>query len=160
MNQKVALFAKQYQINRALVSAALKDLSQEDIEARIDDKGNSMKWLVGHLASSRFVLIRHLGVDEQGPLGDTFARGADVKPAADYPSYAEILKVWEDISEKVETRLGEVTDDDLSAPMDAPYPISDGTTLSAIAFLSLHETYHTGQLAYIRRLHGGSQITG
>lgn len=160
MNQKVALFAKQYQINRALVSASVKDLSQEHLEARINDKGNSIKWLIGHLASSRFVLIRHLGIDVTNPFGDTFGRGAEVKAAEDYPSFAEILKVWEDIAEKVEVRLGELNDDALSAPMDAPYPISDGTVLSAIAFLSLHETYHTGQLAYIRRLHGGSQITG
>ena len=160
MNQKVALFANQYQVNRWLISSALKDLAQDNFEARIQDKGNSMKWLVGHLAASRYVLARHIGIDEAGPFGDTFARGAEVKAAADYPSYEEILKVWEEISDKVEARLGELTDDDLSTSMEAQYPINDGTVLSAIAFLSLHETYHAGQLAYIRRLHGGSQVTG
>ncbi|MDH3889958.1 MAG: DinB family protein [candidate division Zixibacteria bacterium] len=160
MNQKVALFAKQYQINRWLISSALKDLSQEAIESRIEDKGNSMKWLVGHLASSRFVVLSHIGIEQERPFGDLFARGAEVKDAADYPSYAEILKVWEEVADKVEARFEELTDDDLGAPMDAQYPISDGTALSGIAFLALHETYHAGQLAYIRRLNGGDQITG
>jgi uncharacterized damage-inducible protein DinB len=160
MNQKVALFARQYEINRWFITKALKDLSEENIETRPNDKGNSMKWVLGHLVNTRFLLFRHMGSDEAGPFGDTFAYKAELKADADYPSFAEILKEWEEIADKVEARLGELTDDDLSAPMDSPHPIDDGTVLGAIAFLSLHETYHAGQLAYVRRLHGGSQIVG
>jgi len=160
MNPKVALLAQQYRINRLLVSAALKDLAVVKIEARIGDEGNSMKWLVGHLASSRYVLARHLGVDEENPYGGLFARGAEVKPESAYPSLEAIRTAWEDIAEKVERRLEKLSDDDLAAPLEGQYPINDGTIMSAIAFLSLHESYHVGQLAYIRRLHGRDGIVG
>jgi uncharacterized damage-inducible protein DinB len=160
MSAKITLLAEQYRINRFLVSAALKDLDEAKIEARIDDNGNSMKWLVGHLASSRYVLAGHLGVDLANPLGELFKRGAEPKPADEYPSIKDVLSTWTEIADTIERRFEELSDDDLAAPLEGQYPIEDGTVMGAIAFLSLHESYHAGQLAYIRRLHGGDGVVG
>lgn len=160
MNQKVKFIAYQYRLNGDLVAAALKGMSEADISARIQDDGNSMKWIVGHMAWYRFLLNEHLGGNEENPFGDLFKRGAEVKPEAEYPSLDEIRKVWDDIAAKVDKRLEELSDEELAAPLEEQYPINDGTVMGAIAFLSLHETYHVGQLAYIRCLHGGDGIVG
>ncbi len=160
MNQKVKLIASQYRLNSSFVATALKGMSEADISARIQDGGNSMKWIVGHMAWSRFLLNQHLGGDDENPFGDLFKRGAEVKPESECPSLDEIRKVWDDIAAKVDKRLDELSDHELAAPLETQYPINDGTVMGAIAFLSLHETYHVGQLAYIRCLHGGDGITG
>jgi len=160
MNSKLVLIAEQYRINRLLAAAALKDIDRAKIEARIGDNGNSMKFVVGHMASSRHVLARQLGIEEENPLGDVFKRGAGVKADSEYPPWETVQKAWEHIADRIEQRFEEMTDDDLAAPLSGQYPIDDGTVLSAIAFLSLHESYHSGQLAYIRRLHGGEGIVG
>ena len=160
MNPSVSILAQQYQLNHALVSAAVKDLPEKHIAERINDIGNSMKWLTGHLATSRYVLMKLLGIDEGCPLGDLFARGAEVKPDNECPSLDEILKVWNDVTGKLDARLEKITDEALATESPIQFPIADNTVLGGIAFLSLHETYHVGQLAYIRRLHGGDGITG
>ena len=159
MNHKVKPIASQYSLNSGLAAAALKGMSEDNISARIQD-GNSMKWIVGHMAWSRFLLNQHLGGNDENPFGDMFKRGAEVKPESECPSLDEVRKVWDDIAAKVEKRLEALSDDELAAPLETQYPITDGTVLGAIAFLSLHETYHVGQLAYIRCLHGGDGITG
>ena len=40
------------------------------------------------------------------------------------------------------------------------FPIESKTILGAIAFLALHESYHMGQLAYVRRFFDGTQLVG
>ena len=45
---------------------------------------------------------------------------------------------------------------------EPPYSIPgiEKTTAGTLAFLSLHESYHVGQLAYILRLHGREKLVG
>ena len=117
MNPSVSILAQQYQLNHALVSAAVKDLPEKHIAERINDIGNSMKWLTGHLATSRYVLMKLLGIDEGCPLGDLFARGAEVKPDNECPSLDEILKVWNDVTGKLDARLEKITDEALATEL-------------------------------------------
>jgi len=57
-------------------------------------------------------------------------------------------------------RLKVLTDEELSKPAPFPVPAGDKTQRGAIVFLNFHETYHIGQMAYLRKWLGYSQLVG
>jgi len=161
MIPRLSTTAQSFKVNQGLVAGAIKDLSEDSIRARVgDDKANSMLWIVGHLVQSRYNLFNLIGGDEKWEYGEIFARGASVHPDGDYPSLEVINEAWEQISQKVYERMEQLSDADIDAELEAGYPALEKNVLHGMAFLGLHESYHAGQLAYIRRLHGGDQLVG
>ena len=90
----------------------------------------------------------------------SFVGGTEAMASSELPSLDELKKAWEDISTKMNKRLEEVTEDELSKEPPWQPPVDEKTIRGAIAFLSLHESYHVGQMAYIRRLLGYDQLVG
>jgi uncharacterized damage-inducible protein DinB len=86
--------------------------------------------------------------------------GAEVKDPSAYPSIGEIHTSFLDISAKLKARFETLTEADLAG--EPPYSIGgiEKTTAGLLAFSSLHESYHVGQLAYIIRMHGGKTLVG
>jgi hypothetical protein len=117
--------------------------------------------VAGHLAASRAVLAQLLGLTEDtAPFGGVFNRGAPFDPAAVYPPLAEITALFAALGGRIRERGETIPDAALAAPAPFNLPIADKTILGGIAFLSLHESYHAGQLGYLRRLLGHGPTTG
>ncbi len=156
----VAPLVETFKVNNWLFETTFKDMTEDDLLVRPDGKGNSIQFIAGHVAASRFVLANTLGVPDECPWSEPFARGAAVKDAAEYPSIAEIRQVWGEISEKLMKRLGELTEEDIAKKSPDSYPVSDDTICGVIAFLSLHESFHMGQFSYVRRFLGYDGLAG
>lgn len=160
MHPTLAPVVDLYQINTTLVPQALDGVKKADLATRPLDKANSIHWIVGHLATSRIGLGGMIGLDVEVPWTELFARGTEAGDSSAYPAIDEITDVWDHVSNGLLSRFGELSEDELLAPSPVKFPVSEETIRGVISFLSLHESYHVGQLAYLRRLLGYDQLVG
>ncbi len=151
--------AGQYGVNTGLLVKAFSDIKDEDIFRR-PDGGNSLHWIAGHVTDSRMYIGGLAGLGTESPWGKLFDAKCEIKESEAYPPIGEILSTFQDIGAKLLTRFDELSDDELAASVEPNFPGQEQTVFGAIAFLSLHESYHVGQLAYIRRLFGYEPLTG
>ena len=87
-------------------------------------------------------------------------RGAKVQPDSDYPPVSEIITTFENITDALTPCLDKIDASELDAELKDPYPVQEKTVLNGLAFLSFHETYHIGQIGFIRKLLGYPTLAG
>lgn len=143
-----------------LINTCLKDLKEEDAYTRPNGTGNSLLFLVGHITASRYSIAKLLGVEKQFPWPEIFSRGVEVSDDTTYPKLTEVISAYDEISKITAEALESASAELLEAKCPFDLPASDGTILGAMGFFALHETYHVGQMAYVRRLLGYSQLVG
>ena len=150
-----------FKTNKALFFKSLEGVSTEHLRQRPNDKSNPMIWIAGHLVFSRSGLVRIVGgkVDEK-PWIALFRRGASIDDMVTYPESEEIAGQWKIVSDVLMDRLNELTEGELDQPSSFNVPSGEQTVRGAVAFLHFHETYHIGQLAYLRKHFGYSQLAG
>jgi uncharacterized damage-inducible protein DinB len=160
MISRIKLVTEQYTVSERLALKAFGEMKPEDMYVRPIDKANSFHWVFGHITSSRYGLAKMLGLKESVAWDKLYERGADVYDASVYPTIDEIHAAFLDISKKLTARFETLTEDDLV--VESPYNIPgvEKTTAGILAFLSFHESYHVGQLAYILKLHGRAKLVG
>ncbi len=122
---------------------------------------NHVAWQVGHLAASQVALI-HVrcfakDYDRCAPAGFREKFGKGSSPLADpsaYPGVAEIRAAFDRIQTEAIDLIAAMSESDLNSPAGAePHPLFS-TKQGAIATTALHETFHAGQIALLRRLAG------
>jgi uncharacterized damage-inducible protein DinB len=124
------------------------------------DGSNPLIWIAGHLLTSRVSLTRLAGERVENPWSNIFARGATLDANVTYPEISDIVALWDTTTQSLMKRLEELDDATLSEQASFPVPTSDKTKRGAIVFLNFHETYHIGQMAYLRKWLGYSQLVG
>jgi uncharacterized damage-inducible protein DinB len=160
MNPRVAPLADLYNLNTKLVSKTLKDLSDDVAHKRVNDTGTTLHWIIGHIANGRHYVAGLFNAGTEFENSELFNGGDPMKEPSEYPPIAEIKQIFESVSEKFIKRLEELTDDDINKKLKEKLPVDDDTMLAAISFFSLHESYHVGQLSYIRKQLGLEGLTG
>lgn len=160
MNKAVAPLAEIYKTNTNLFFGSINDISDSDMITRPNNKGNSLHWIAGHLVTCRYHVTKLIGLKEDCPWGELMDYGASIKDQSEYPPLSEIKDVWTSITDKLIKRLGELTDSELQEKVTYDFPTNDKTVLGGIAFLALHDSYHVGQIAYIRNLLDYKSLTG
>jgi len=160
MHPQLVPLAEILRLNQRLFTAALAGVPPADAARRVEETGNSLLWVAGHATNSRTTLARVAGarIDPYHP--DLFGRGAVPQAAAAYPDLVEILKAWSEAAAALDARFDVLQDADLRQEAPFKLPVSDGSILGALAFLTMHESYHLGQLGYIRRLLGCETLAG
>ena len=92
--------------------------------------------------------------------GDVFDRGAKLGDATRYPTRETVQAVSRNVNSQLYAKLGALTDAELAKPATrAPTPAVK-TIADQIAFLVMHDTYHVGQLAYVRKAIGHPGVAG
>lgn len=122
-------------------------------------------WQVGHLAASQVVLVHVRCFDKaytdhlSAGFRDTFGRGS--KPVADpaaYPPISEIRATFDRIHRESIELISRMNPGELDSPTAGePHPMFN-TKASAIGMAALHESFHAGQIALIRRLAGKAPL--
>lgn len=148
-----------FSFNDGLVFRALEGLTHEELWRAPNDRNNAMLWVAGHVVQTRAVILRQLGAPFETGWGQLFDRGATVGEASRYPSRDEIERVMRDVSPRLHARLASLDDEYLarSATMQLP---GAKTIADQLAFFALHETYHVGQMVYIRKGLGYPGLVG
>jgi DinB superfamily len=122
--------------------------------AKRPGQANHVKWIAGHLVSTRYMMANLLGLGVQEPFPALFENGKGRQEDATYPSMAELTKDWNGISAKVINKLKSMSDAELNAAAPFPTPAGDGTLKGTFGFFAHHEAYSIGQLGYARRIAG------
>jgi uncharacterized damage-inducible protein DinB len=146
--------------NQELLAKAIDGLTAEQWSTRPLEACNSALWLLGHIVWARSRALRLVGFTWTKPWLDLFARGSKPAEAPPYPSSGELLDAWQDLCSTFPITLEEISRDVLAKPVQQPSPSFDGTVGGMLSFLAMHESYHVGQLVYVRRLLGCSGVVG
>lgn len=160
MDPALAAVAPLFHANDQLFHRALEGVKPEDLLRSPQDGSNPLIWIAGHLLTSRVSLTRLAGERIENPWSNTFARGATVDANVTYPEISDIVSLWDTTTKCLMERLAELDDATLSEQASFPVPTGDKTKRGAIVFLNFHETYHVGQMAYLRKWLGYSQLVG
>lgn len=146
--------------NHELVAATL-DGVDDALYRRITLPDTSpMAWILGHMVGSRYLSNRLLGGCETFEYADLFARSTSSADPDAMPSLEEMLGLWNGISGPLDERLNAASPDQLDRKSSGRVPSTDETILGTINFLALHESYHLGQLGFLRKAGGLPGLAG
>jgi hypothetical protein len=148
-----------FTINETLITKAMDGLTDNQLWQRPTDNNNPMLWLVGHLVRSRARLLTSLGDSFDTGWGDAFARGSAVEDRSTYVSRDEILRMMTTVNARLYPKMESLGGEDASRPATGPVPLIK-TVADLATFLVAHESYHVGQLAYIRKALGLPGLVG
>jgi uncharacterized damage-inducible protein DinB len=158
----VAPIATIFAINDGLVFQALEGLTQEELWRAPTDRNNPMLWIAGHVVETRATILRFLGEPADTGWGKLFDRGAPPATVADanrYPSRTDLELVMREITPRLHAKLASLDDEHLAGPARMQVP-GTRTVADELAFFALHDSYHVGQLAYVRKGLGYAGIAG
>lgn len=156
----IAGVAGLYTQNSGFLQKVVADLTPEQWLARPSDHSNHITWIAGHLIWSRHALINRIGGSWSCPGLEAFARSKKIDESASYPAPESLLDLWRDSAVALDATLSALTPEALEAPAPPRPPSPDGKVSGFIGVLAWHETYHLGQIAYLRSWLGQSGIFG
>jgi len=161
VHASIAQAAEDYRFNNNFLLNTVKDLSPEEWLKRPGDSGNHITWLVGHLLWTRKRILARLGAEWSESWLDLFARGVKPDAWSEYPSPDVMMDAWSRAGSLLNGALEGVSEELLRTPVTPPVPpTADGKVSGLIRFLSWHETYHMGQICYVRCLLGHKGMMG
>jgi DinB family protein/activator of Hsp90 ATPase-like protein len=156
----LAPIALQLKLNGGLMKSALDGLSPADWWHRPTERTNPILWIFGHVVATRASLAGMLGDPIETGWDKKFARGAELLPAEQYPPVQEIERVNRDAVDRLKQRFAALTDDELGGPPTVSTLPGVTTLAEQLAFFAFHESYHVGQMAYVRKSLGHSRVAG
>lgn len=147
------------QNNDSLVRA-VADLTPEQWLARPNNHSNHIAWIVGHIVWSRKIVINRSGGSWSCDGLEPFARTAKIEAGAVYPAPETLLLHWRDSAAEIDASLAALTPEALAAPAPPGPPSQDGKLSGFIGAMAWHETYHLGQIAFLRSWLGLTPVFG
>jgi len=146
--------------NDSLADRSFIGVKPEDVWTRPTPHTNSILWIYAHMAATRARMLNVLGDDYDPGLGESFGRGAEVQDAGSYPTREKINEVSREVNARLFAKLAAVGDAELAREATGPRPPSAQTVGEQLAFFALHDAYHVGQLAYVRKALGLPGVVG
>ncbi|HXD73357.1 MAG TPA: DinB family protein [Vicinamibacterales bacterium] len=146
--------------NDAIADRSFYGVKPDDLWKRPTPNTNAMLWIYAHMAAVRGRVLNALGESFDPGWGDAFGRGAELKDPSTYPSREKIVEVVRDVNARLFAKLAMLTDAELSQPAKGQLPNSVQTLGDQLAFIALHDSYHVGQLAYVRKALGLPGVVG
>jgi uncharacterized damage-inducible protein DinB len=141
--------------NVRVIGRQVAGLTHADSLLQPEVRGNCLNWVLGHIAVHRDFMLDAFG--QEKVLGDAalvrYDRESEpvLKDGPGVLHLEALLEALETAQERIETLLKNATSDGLSRPysQDDPTPVAQH-----ICFLYWHETYHVGQMEFLRQLAG------
>ena len=160
MDNNFANIEGMFKANTDIVKKALDEVPPERWFLKPGNDSNHLMWVAGHLVVHRGAVLKSLGADWDASWSSLFRRGAKLTADEEYPSIHEIKSAWEVVSKKLFASLNDAPSERLSQPAPSGPPSFDGKVSGLVAFLAFHETYHVGQVSYLRKWLGYGQSVG
>jgi uncharacterized damage-inducible protein DinB len=159
MEPQLASLAAILDLNTDLLLNTLDGLGNDDGQARLPGGGNSLAFLAAHLTDTRHFLAERIGHPVANPVAPYLAGARTIDDITEWPSLAELRDAWCAVSAHLHSTLARMSAADLAQANFDRFPLADGTRLGMIAFLVQHDSYHVGQMAFLRRQLGKSAMT-
>jgi uncharacterized damage-inducible protein DinB len=151
MDARLAPLISILDLNTDLLLNCLEGLSDSEAQYRLPGGGNSVAFLAAHLTDSRHFLASRLGHPLANPLSRYLADAKSIDEIRSWATLDQVRSAWLAVSTHLLTALDSITSEELDRPNAHRFPIADTTPLGMIAFLSQHDSYHIGQVAFVRR---------
>ena len=149
-----------FKFNTDIVTKAITDISPDSWFRNPSDDSNHLMWVVGHLVVHRGHILKMMGVDWDNRWVNLFARGTERISDSDYPTPEEMTSAWQSVSDELRAALKNASEDAMAQPAPQGVPSFDTKLGGTVAFLAFHDTYHTGQVSYLRKWLGFGQAVG
>ncbi len=140
--------------NTRLYLDCLQDVDDEVLRRRPSPETNDMAFVACHVLDARYFLAEYLGLEVENPFGEMLAGVRGVEDLKSCPPADALRSAWRDVSARLSSRFGQLDAQDVVRISSHTFPVGDRTVLGGIAFLLAHESYHVGQLAFLRKFHG------
>lgn len=147
-----------FNTNSERVAKAVDGVGPESWMRKPDDSSNHLMWIMGHMIWCRGNILRTLGTDWRLSWAKQFGRGSKPDEITDYPTVEEVLKAWHETGQQLAATLAQAPAEVLEKPHDKP--TFDGNVSGFVAFLAYHETYHAGQIGFLKKWLGHGQMVG
>jgi hypothetical protein len=142
--------AQSYSMNTDFLNKMVGDLTPEEWLQHPAPNPNHIAWIVGHVIWTRERLLSRLGIEWSKPWFNLFGRGSKCGDDVTYPSQDTLLDAWKESAIVLTSTLESVAEDLLAQPSTQGPPSTDGKVSGVVNFLAIHETYHLGQISYLR----------
>ena len=159
MDPRLQPLAAIFALNTDLVGNCAADLSDAQANRRLKGGGNSIAFLIAHLTDVRHFLADLLGSPIANPLTPYLAEARSIDEVESLPPLTELLDAWRVVSAHLADVFEGMDATALDAATPQSFPTGGGTMLDTIAFLAQHDSYHLGQIAFLRRRLGLPAMT-
>src|SRR5215212_2551610 len=149
-----------FRANTDIISKAIADVRPDDWFRKPGDDSNHLMWLLGHVVVHRGPVLKTLGAQWDSSWAQLFSRGAQRVDDAEYPAVDEMRAAWEEISAQLKTALRNAPAEVLTKAAPEGPPSFDQKLSGTVAFLGFHDTYHAGQISFLRKWLGYGQTIG
>jgi uncharacterized damage-inducible protein DinB len=146
-------------LNTDLLLNCLEGLSDTEAQQRLSGGGNSVAFLAAHLTDSRHFLASRLEHPLPNPLARYLADAKSIDEIRSWATLDQVRAAWIAISSHLLTALRSLSPAELARANVHRFPISDTTALGMITFLTQHDSYHIGQVGFLRRQLGKPAMT-
>jgi uncharacterized damage-inducible protein DinB len=141
---------------RAVLEGFVRDIEGDALVASASGEGGSHTlWILGHLTLSESGILHGYMQGGASPLADwqpLFGRGSEpVADASKYPTKEALLKQFREVRGETMTYLATLSEADLDRETSAQRKDLFGTVGRCLGMMVIHQSYHTGQLAVIRK---------
>lgn len=160
MKTDLATIQSMFKTNEEIFQRTMNDVPDDKWLTPPGDGSNHLLWIMGHMLVTRAIVPRILGQSWSAPWESLFTRGAKPVSPDRYPSPPELRKAWREVAEKLSASFADAQSETFFKPAKEGSPTLDGTVAGTIGFICLHETYHLGQLGYLRKWLGLGQAMG
>jgi uncharacterized damage-inducible protein DinB len=151
VEHQVAPLAAIFDLNTDLVLNCLDDVSDQEAQRCLAGGGNSIAFLAAHLTDTRHFLVKRLGSPIPNPLTRFLADAQGIADIREWPTLPEIRAAWLAVSTHLQGTLRKLSAGDLAETNVHRFPVDDPTRLGMITFLAQHDSYHVGQIGFLRR---------
>lgn len=157
MNNLGKQLTQRFDQNAQMLSRLIAGMTEEDLSGFPNERVNNVKWQIGHLTLSRSHFIRRLCPERSEALNlrpeeqALFDRGG--RPPKDsnaYPSRERLMTCYHSVHKAWIAYLQSIAADDL----DKAFAGKDETLADLLSFLLVHESYHLGQIGFLRSYYG------
>ena len=156
----IAAAAGEFRRNTGFLEKLVEDITPEHWLSRPTDCTNHIAWIVGHVVWARQILITRVGGAWEQPGLDIFARSAKLEADLAYPASNALVAAWRESGDALNNTLGGLSAEALAAPAPPGPPSPDGKVSGFVGVLAWHETYHVGQISYLRSWLGYKGMMG
>ncbi len=151
------------EMNRRATGMLLEGITEEESIFRGEYNVNHIRWLTGHVVLHAYKRLRALRNDVTIPdnYEKLFGRGSELTDnTSEYPSLDALRKELDDVHDKTLKYLETLSADDLDKEIETLVAGRKSKSIDAASFLCMHEFYHAGQIATLRRTLGHERTFG
>lgn len=147
----------QLELQTILFRRVLSEITDDEANKSYTDNFISIKWIAGHIVNTRISLwsiVTGMAVDPV--YSKLFGKGTSGITRQSYPDINEILEKWASVSNELMESIENCNDDFLMSKPPFQTSIPDNTMIGLVAFMTVHEAQHMGQISVLRKLTGES----